>query len=129
MTDPIADMLTRIRNASVVRKEYVIIPYSTIKFKIAEILSKEGYVGTVEKVDTDTFSEIKVQLKYEGNKSVIRSIKRVSKPGRRVYSKNYSLPTILNGLGLAIVSTSKGLMTNKDAKREKIGGEILCEIY
>ncbi len=129
MTDPIGDMLTRIRNAAAVNKPVVIIPYSKIKHKIAEILSQEGYVGSVEKIQQGKFPELKIELKYEGKNSVIRCIKRVSKPGRRVYRGYGEMPIVLNNLGIAIVSTSKGIMTNIKAKKEKLGGEIICEVY
>lgn len=127
-TDPIADMLTRIRNASAVKKPEVVIPFSKIKFAIAQILEQEGYVKKVDKKD-DNFGEIVVQLKYENKQPVIRSIKRVSKTGRRIYVGKDKLPRVLNNLGIAIVSTSKGIMTNKKAQKEGIGGEVICEVY
>jgi small subunit ribosomal protein S8 len=129
MTDPIADMLTRIRNASAVKKHEVVLPYSNIKFKIAQLLSKEGYLGDVAKVEDGQFPELKLELKYNGKNSVIRNIKRVSKPGRRVYSGSQELPVVLNNLGVCIVSTSQGIMTGKDARQKGIGGEVVCEIY
>jgi len=129
MTDPIADMLTRIRNASAVKKHEVVLPYSNIKFKIAQLLSKEGYLGDVAKVEDGQFPELKLELKYNGKDSVIRNIKRVSKPGRRVYSGSQELPVVLNNLGVCIVSTSQGIMTGKDARQKGIGGEVVCEIY
>lgn len=128
MTDPIADMLTRIRNASIVRKAEVLIPYSKIKLAIAQILEKENYLGAVEVVD-DGFKFIKINLKYENKKPVITSIKRVSKVGRRVYVSKDNIKPVLNGFGMSVLSTSKGLMTDKQAKKENIGGELICEIY
>ncbi|MFA6391785.1 MAG: 30S ribosomal protein S8 [Patescibacteria group bacterium] len=128
-TDPIADMLTRIRNTVPLKKEKVVIPFSKIKFEIAKILEKEGYVKKVEKSD-DNFANINIELKYTPDQeSIIKSLIRVSKPGRRVYVEYQQIPNVLNGLGIAILSTSAGLMTNIDAKKKKIGGEVICEIY
>ena len=129
MTDPIADMLTRIRNAIAVRKQQVVIPFSKIKFEIAQILKKEGYIEKLEKKQ-DNFTQIRIGLKYsKDNGLVIQSLKRISKPGRRVYTGKDELPRVLNDLGIAIISTSQGLMTNREAKKRGIGGEVLCEIY
>lgn len=127
-TDPIADMLTRIRNASAVKKPEVVIPFSKIKFAIAQILTEEGYVKKAEKKD-DNFGQIIIKLKYENDRAAIKDIKRISKTGRRVYVGKDRLPNVLNNLGIAIVSTSKGLMTNKKAQKEGLGGEVICEIY
>jgi small subunit ribosomal protein S8 len=127
-TDPISDMLTRIRNASMVRKTEVRVPYSNIKFAIAKILKEEGYVGTIEKVDVN-HGEIKIGLRYEAGASTIRNITRVSKPGRRAYAGYEDLPRVLSGHGIAIVSTSRGVMTNKEARKRKLGGEVLCEVF
>ncbi|MBU0649269.1 30S ribosomal protein S8 [Patescibacteria group bacterium] len=127
-TDPIADMLTRIRNALMVRKGEVLVPYSNIKFAIANILVAEKYIEKVEKVKNQR-EEIKIKLKYEEGKPSIESIKRISKPGRRIYSKNDKLPRVLGGRGFAIVSTPQGLMTEKQARAKHLGGEIICEIY
>lgn len=132
-TDPIADMLTRIRNASVVRHAEVVLPYSKLKESIAHILKKEGYVQSVEvipAVKDISFQQLKLVLKYHRDgQSQIQHIKRISKPGQRVYSSRQELPTVLNKLGVAIISTSRGLMTNKEAKKQGIGGEVICEIY
>jgi len=128
ITDPISDMLTRIRNASMVNKEEVIFPFSKIKFAIAQILKEEGYIQNVKKID-NKFAEIKIDLKYVNNQSAIHKIERVSKPGCRVYAKADNLPVILNNYGIAIVSTPRGVMTNKEAKKLKLGGEIICKIY
>lgn len=127
MTDPIADMLTRIRNAALARKAEVNVPFSKVKFAIAKILEKEKYLAAVEAVEDKT--EIKITLKYEDEKSVITMIKRMSKVGRRVYAKKDALPRVLNGLGIAILSTSKGIMTNREAKHLGLGGEVICEVY
>lgn len=128
MTDPIADMLTRIRNAQRSRKRSVEIPASKLKQKLADILVAEGYVDQVELKDGMP-KMLLVTLKYVDNKPRITDIKRESTPGHRAYRKSNELPKILNGYGVAIISTSRGLMTNKQAKKEGIGGEVLCSIY
>ncbi len=131
MTDPIADMLTRIRNASAVKKPEVMIPFSKVKFNIVEILKNEGYIDNIEvREERKDRKQLIIKLKYnkEGN-SVITGIKRISKPGRRLYTGKNELPRVLNNLGIAIISTSRGLMTNKQAKKEGVGGEIICELY
>ncbi|MDO9399251.1 MAG: 30S ribosomal protein S8 [bacterium] len=137
MTDPIADMLTRIRNASAVGKEAIVLPMSKVKHGIACILAREGWVGAVEvikvkskKNDSTIFDELKIALKYKkNNQSVITSIKRISKPGLRIYANKADLPRVLNNLGIAIISTSNGLVTNKEAHKLGVGGEVICEIY
>ena len=129
MTDPIADMLTRIRNAQAVRKPEVVLPFSKMKLAIAEIIKNKGYVRDVEKIETGQFPEIKIVLRYNGKEPAISNIKRISKPGHRVYTTKEKLPIVLNNLGIAIVSTPQGIMTNKEAKRNNLGGEIICEIY
>ncbi len=142
MTDPIADMLTRIRNAMMVKKREVFLPMSKTKHEIAKILDKEGYIQKVELIDSvDFFSNtikgenfkpksLKIVLKYKkSGKSVISSLKRISKPGLRIYSNKNELPIVLNGFGIAIISTPKGMMTNIEAKKQKIGGEVICEVY
>jgi small subunit ribosomal protein S8 len=127
--DPIADMLTRIRNASRVKKSEVVFPFSKIKFNIAKILEKEGFVGKVERKGKDD-GEISVSLKYKENRQpIIASLKRISKPGCRIYVTKDELPKVLGGLGIAIISTSQGVMTNKEARKNGLGGEVLCEIY
>ena len=128
MTDPIADMLTRIRNALAVKKTKVVLPHSKIKLAIAGILKQRGYINDFEKTD-DNYGEIKISLKYQNGKPAISNLKRISKPGRRVYAPKDDLPRVLNNLGIAILSTSQGLMTNIDAKKKGVGGEVLCEIY
>ncbi|MDP2684107.1 MAG: 30S ribosomal protein S8 [bacterium] len=131
MTDPIADMLTRIRNASLVHKGYTLIPYSKIKFEVAKLLEQEGFILGIEDIDEDSIKNrnIKINLKYKGKTAVIRGIKRISKPGRRVYNNHREIPRVLPSLGLLLISTSRGIMTNIEAKKQKVGGEILCEIY
>ena len=134
MTDPIADMLTRIRNASKVRKPEVFIPFSKIKLEVVKILKKQGYIAGYAEIKPDEtdnkFGGIKVELKYtKDRKPAITSIKRVSKPGQRIYASKDELPKVLNNLGIAILSTSAGIMTNREAKKAGLGGEIICEIY
>lgn len=128
MTDPIADMLTRIRNASAVKKQEVIIPFSKIKYEISKILEAENLIEKVEK-NEDNSRVFVLKLKYNDNKSAINSLKRISKPGRRVYVAKDEMPYVLNNLGIAIISTSQGLMTNKQARKKGVGGELICEIY
>jgi|SRR5438132_1561986 small subunit ribosomal protein S8 len=130
MSDPIADMLTRIRNANVVRKETVEIPASTIKKEIAEILKREGFIRDAEYVQDNKHGIIRLFLKYgPNNERVISGLKRISKPGLRVYTKSQEVPRVLGGLGLAIISTSSGVMTDKEARQAKSGGEVICYIW
>ncbi|MDE5896637.1 MAG: 30S ribosomal protein S8 [Clostridia bacterium] len=130
MTDPIADMLTRIRNALMVKKETVDIPASNMKKAIAKILLEEGYVKNVEEVEDGYNGKLVVTLKYtEDNKSVINGLERISKPGLRSYSGAQTMPKVLGGFGIAIVSTNKGIMTDKQAKKANVGGEVLCYVY
>lgn len=128
MSDPISDMLTRFRNAQAVHKPWVLLPYSKIKFDLAKILEKEGYVGEVDVDRSQAFPMLRVALKYNNRQGAIHSIRRVSTPGHRVYAKTTELPRVLSGLGCAVVSTPNGLMTNIEARRRKLGGEILCEV-
>lgn len=131
MTDPIADMLTRIRNGVQANMETVdVTPVSKVKTEIARILKEEGYIANYSITGEGVEKKMVVTLKYGPNKEkVISGIKRISKPGLRVYAKENSIPKVINGLGIAIISTSKGVMTNKEAVAEKIGGEVLCYIY
>ena len=130
VNDPIADMLTRIRNAQVARHDSVTIPASNMKKAIAKILLDEGYIKSVDYIDDGLQGKIKIVLKYvQGKESVIKGLKRISKPGLRVYATCEELPKVLGGLGIAIVSTSKGLMTDKACRKENIGGEVLCYIW
>ena len=129
MTDPIADMLTRIRNAQAVHKEELVLPFSKIKYEIAKLLARENYIESAEKI-SDKFNKIKIVLKYKENgQPAIEHIKRISKPGQRIYVRKDSLPKILNDLGIAVLSTSGGLMTNKKARRVQVGGELLFELW
>ena len=127
MTDPIADMLTRIRNAHAARKHSVDIPYAKMKFALAGLLAREGYVGSI--VVAENKLSFRVHLRYDDKgRSAIRSLDRVSTPGRRVYIPKDKIPTVLSGYGIAVVSTSRGLLTNKEAKKLGIGGEYICTI-
>ena len=131
VNDPIADMLTRIRNAQVAKHDSVVIPASNAKKAIAKILFDEGYIKSYENVDDGLQGQIKITLKYLGGKQqpVIAGLKRISKPGLRVYAKCEELPKVLGGLGVAIVSTSKGVMTDKNARSNNLGGEVLAYIW
>lgn len=130
MTDPIADMLARIRNASTAMHDDVVIPASKIKANIAKILQEEGYVDAVETVEVEGHPAIKIKLRYsETRERAISGIRRISKPGRRVYRGSQELPRVLGGLGVAIISTSHGVMTDKQARRAKVGGEILAYVW
>ena len=132
VNDPIADMLTRIRNAQVARHDAVVLPASNTKKAIAKILLSEGYVKAVDFIDDGVQGSIKITLKYTGvNRStpVIAGLKRISKPGLRVYARSEELPKVLGGLGIAIISTSKGLMTDREARKAAIGGEVLAYIW
>ena len=129
MTDPIADMLTRIRNAITAKHEVVEIPASNMKKAIADILFAEGYVKSVKFVEDGLQGKIVVELKYADKKSVINGLTRVSKPGLRTYAGVANLPKVIGGLGIAIISTTKGIMTDKQAKAANIGGEVLCYVW
>ncbi len=129
ISDPVADMLTRIRNAVMVRHDSVEIPSSKIKVDIAKILKEEGFITDYEKVKDKTYQSIKIHLKYDENSEpMISSLERVSKPGLRVYVGQKEIPRVAGGLGIAILSTSKGVMTGQDAWRQGIGGELLCYV-
>ena len=130
MTDPIADMLTRIRNANMVRHEKLEVPASNVKKEIAEILKREGFVRDVEYAEDNKQGIIRIFLKYgKENERVITGLKRISKPGLRVYAKTNEAPKVLNGLGIALVSTSQGLLTDKEARAKQVGGEILAYVW
>ena len=129
VNDPIADMLTRIRNAQIAKHDVVVLPASNTKKAIAKILLAEGYVKSVDFIDEAPQGSIKIALKYVNKQPVIAGLKRISKPGLRVYAKAEELPKVLGGLGTAIISTSKGLMTDKEARKEMIGGEVLAYIW
>ena len=129
-TDPIADMLTRIRNANIVKHDAVNVPTSNMKKAIAQILLDEGYIKGYEIIEDGIMSVIKIGLKYGSNKQkVITGLKRISKPGLKVYAKNEDIPKVLGGLGIAIISTSKGIMTDKNARLQGVGGEVLCYVW
>ena len=130
MSDVIADMLTRIRNANDAKHATVDIPASNMKKAIAEILVNEGYVKSSETIEDGKQGVIRITLKYQGNKQkVLRGIRRVSKPGLRIYASCEDMPSVMNGLGIAIVSTSKGIMTDKQARKENVGGEVLAFVW
>lgn len=130
MTDPISDMLTRIRNGIHAKKEVVEIPFSKLRLGILKILKKEGYVGSITETSDQSKSKILVTLRYDAQKQpVITSLQRVSRPGRRVYVSYQDVKPVLGGMGLSVLSTSKGLMSNGEAKENKIGGELLCTVW
>jgi small subunit ribosomal protein S8 len=128
MSDPIADMLTRIRNAGKALLPAVELPHSRMKESVAKILKSEGYVGDVA-VEGNAMKKIKIRLKYQGKKSVIEGLKRVSKPGLRRYVGSTEIPRVLGGMGVSIVSTSEGVMTGAQAKKKNLGGELLCYVW
>lgn len=129
VTDPIADMLTRIRNANQQRHEEVVVPCSKLKVDLAEILKNEGFIKDYKVVGEGVVKNIIIALKYKGNDRVITGLKRVSKPGLRQYAKVHEIPKVLNGLGIVVLSTSQGLMTDKEARAKQIGGEVLAYIW
>ena len=130
MTDPIADMLTRIRNGNNAKHDTVDIPASNIKKEVAQILEDEGFIKGFDVIEDGKQGIIRIELKYgQNNEKVISGIKRISKPGLRVYVKNDEIPRVLGGLGIAILSTSKGIKTDKDARREGVGGEVICYVW
>ena len=130
INDPIADMLTRIRNGLIARHDSVTMPASNMKKAIAKILLDEGYIKSVDYVDDGLQGQIKIVLKYvQGRESVIKGLKRISKPGLRVYARSTEIPKVLGGLGIAIISTSKGVMTDKEARNAGVGGEVLAYIW
>jgi small subunit ribosomal protein S8 len=128
MSDPISDMLTRIRNASRALLPEVELPHSRMKESLAQILKKEGYVAEVS-VDGNVIKKLKIQLKYQGKKNVIEGLKRISKPGLRKYAGAAEIPRVLAGLGISILSTSEGVMTGTQAKKKNLGGELLCYVW
>jgi small subunit ribosomal protein S8 len=130
MTDPIADMLTRIRNAVRIERPHVDLPLSKVKRGLAEVLKREGYVWDWEEIAGRPANLLRIHLKYGPNgERVIRKIRRVSKPGRRVYSKAAEMRPVLGGLGISVVSTSRGVISDREARQRKLGGEVLCEIW
>ena len=130
MTDPIADMLTRIRNANVVKHETVDVPASNMKKEIARILLEEGFIRGYDVIEDGKQGIIRIQLKYgQTGERVISGLKRISKPGMRVYAAKHEVPRVLNGLGISIISTSKGILTDKQARKENVGGEVICYVW
>jgi len=130
MTDPISDMLTRIRNASSARHEKVVVPASRVKLRIAEVLKQEGYIQDYVRHDDGVQGAITILLRYSADREpAISDIKRVSRPGLRRYVPTDSIPRILNGLGIAILSTSKGVMVDREARKQKVGGELICTVW
>ena len=130
MTDPIADMLTRIRNAVCVERPHVEMPLSKVKRGLADVLKREGYVWDWTEVDAEPVKNLRLELKYGPNgERVIRRIRRVSTPGRRVYSKARDLSPILDGLGISVLSTSRGVLSDREARQRNLGGEVLCEVW
>ena len=130
MSDPLADMLTRIRNARLVKYQSLEMPHSKLRRGVAEILKNEGYITNVEVVSDDKQGILKIDLKYDQDDNcVITGLKRVSKPGCRVYVKSDNIPTVLNGLGIAVISTSKGILTDRQARQSGVGGEVLCTVW
>ncbi|HPE00090.1 MAG TPA: 30S ribosomal protein S8, partial [Bacillota bacterium] len=127
---PIADMLTRIRNANQMKHKTVDVPASKLKMEILNVLKQEGYITDFERIDDGVQGTLRISLKYLANdERVVRGLKKISKPGLRVYAKTDDLPKVLNGLGIAIISTSKGLMTDRDARKNKIGGEVIAYVW
>jgi small subunit ribosomal protein S8 len=129
LNDPLGDMLTRIRNAQERKRPKVVSPNSKLRARVLDVMIEEGYIRGYAEVDKDGKSELEIELKYYNGEGVIKEIKRVSKPGRRVYSGFKSIPSIANGLGIAILSTPKGIMSDSKAREEKVGGEVLCNIF
>ena len=129
LSDPIGDMLARIKNAQMRNSKKVLMPSSKFKTKIADVLKNEGYIIDYKVLSEDSKSNLEILLKYSSGNPVISAIQRVSKPGRRIFSSFESLPKINNGLGIAIISTPKGVMTDIDARKQKVGGEIICKVF
>ncbi|WP_296645944.1 30S ribosomal protein S8 [Romboutsia sp. 13368] len=130
MTDPIADMLTRIRNANVVKHETVDVPASNMKKELSRILLEEGFIRGYDVIEDGKQGIIRIQLKYgQTGERVISGLKRISKPGMRVYAAKHEVPRVLNGLGISIISTSKGILTDKQARKENVGGEVICYVW
>ncbi len=130
MTDPIADMLTRIRNAITVERPHVDIPSSKVKRGLADVLKREGYIWDWQEVESEPAKQLRLELKYGPNgEHVIQHIKRVSTPGRRIYRKAKELRPVLNGLGITVISTSSGVISDREARQKNMGGEVLCEVY
>jgi len=129
MTDPITDMLNQIKNAQAVGKTEIFVPLSKIKNEIANIMSKEGFLGEVKKSVKGRLKVLKINLKYDNGVPAMSGFKRVSKPGQRIYERAIEIKKVHGGYGISIISTSKGLMTNKEAKKQKLGGEVICQVW
>lgn len=129
MTDPLGDMLTRIRNAQMRKHSKVVSPSSTLRVRVLDVLQSEGYIRGYAEVDQAGRSELEIELKYFDGEPVIKEIQRVSKPGRRVYASVRNIPRVANGLGVSILSTPKGVMADHDAREQNVGGEVLCRIF
>ena len=130
MTDPIADMVTRIRNAVRIERPYVDVPISKVKRGLAEVLKREGYIWDWQELESDPIGNLRIELKYGPNgERVIQRMRRVSTPGRRVYSRSKKLRPILNGMGITIISTSRGVVSDREARQQNLGGEVLCEVW
>lgn len=130
MTDPIADMLTRIRNAVGVERPYVDMPISKVKRGLADVLKREGYIWDWQELEAQPVTQLRIELKYGPNgERVIQRIRRISKPGRRIYTKAKDLKPILDGLGISIISTSRGVVSDREARQRNLGGEVLCEVW
>ena len=129
LTDPVADMLTRIRNAVKEKHTSVDVPYSKVKIEISNILLNEGFIADSEVIENGAHKNIRITLKYKDSKSVIQGLKRISKPGLRIYAEKEEIPRVLNGLGIAIISTSKGIITDKAARKLGVGGEVMAYIW
>jgi len=130
MTDPIADMLTRIRNAVRVERPYVDMPFSRLKRGMADVLKREGYIWDWQETEAQPVNQLRIELKYGPNgERVIRHLKRISTPGRRVYNMARELAPVLNGLGITVVSTSRGVLSDREARQRNMGGEVLCEVW
>ncbi|MCP3693054.1 MAG: 30S ribosomal protein S8 [Planctomycetaceae bacterium] len=130
MTDPIADMLTRIRNAVRIERPYVDIPVSKVKRGVAEVLKREGYIWDWQEVEANPIGNLRIELKYGPNgERVIQRLRRISTPGRRVYSRSKKLRPVLNGMGITIISTSHGVVSDREARQQNLGGELLCEVW
>ena len=129
MTDPIADMITRIKNAVMAGHKELVLPHSKMKVAIAKLLKENNYIKSFEILKKEPQSDIKIVLRYVGKMSAITGVKRVSKPGRRIYSPVEKIPRTLNGYGMTVVSTNKGVIDDKTARQEKVGGEVLCQIW
>ncbi len=129
MTDPIADMLTRIRNANQMKAQTVDMPASKVKKQVLELLRDEGYIAKVEEIKGKPVNTLRATLRYVQNERVVKGLKRISKPGLKVYAKSGEIPKVLNGLGIAVISTSKGIITDREARKQNVGGEILAYVW